>query len=160
MIFTPMFQKNKLLNISRLAVLLFAMFATLSSHAQDKRDEFTPERFRADLEQYITRKAGLSPKEASRFFPVYSEMLEKQRVIHDKIKNLKRIKPATEAECKNNIRQRDKLELEIKNIQKTYHEKFMRILPANKVYDVIKAEDRFHRQAFKKAAEKMKKKKK
>jgi len=139
-------------------MLLVAMFIMVGADAQNKQCKFAPERFRAELEQYITRKACLSPKEAARFFPVYSEMLEKQRVVHDKIKKLKRNKPATEAECRNNIRQRDKLEIQIKEIQKAYHEKFMRILPAKKVYDVMKAEDRFHRQALKNAAGKMKKK--
>lgn len=160
MIFILMCQVNRFFNASRLAVILLFIVIMSVAKAQEKQGKFVPERFRADLEQYITRKACLSPKEASRFFPVYSEMMEKQRAIHEKIKNLKRIKPATDAECRNNIRKCDKLEIEIKEIQKAYHEKFMRILPANKVFDVIKAEDRFHRQAFKNAAEKMKKKKK
>lgn len=144
----------------RYVVFLFVLLFVYGVNAQEKQEKFAPERFRAELEQYITRKACLSPKEASRFFPVYSEMLEKQRGIYDKIKNLKRIKPVTEAECKNNIRQRDKLEIEMKEIQKTYHEKFMKILSAKKVYDIMKAEDRFHRQALKNEAEKMKKKSK
>lgn len=160
MIFILMCQVNRVLNINRLTVILCLIIFVSVAKAQGKQDKFVPERFQADLEQYITRKACLSPKEASRFFPVYSEMMEKQRALYEKIKNLKRIKPATEAECRNNIRQRDKLEIEIKEIQKAYHEKFMRILSAKKVYDVIKAEDKFHRQAFKNAAEKMKKKNK
>lgn len=151
---------NRKLMIGRLVVSFLTLLFVQETNAQEKQGRFAPERFRAELEQYITRKACLSPKEASRFFPVYSEMLEKQRSIHDKIKNLKRIKPVTEADCKNNIRQRDKLEIEMKEIQKTYHEKFMKILSAKKVYDIMKAEDRFHRQALKNEAEKMKKKSK
>lgn len=86
-------------------------------------------------------------------------MLRKQRAIHDEIKTLKRIKPLTDAECKQNILKRDQYEIEIKNIQRTYHEKFMNVLPACKVYDIIKAEERFHRQIFKKAADRMRHKK-
>ncbi len=153
-----MLQKNKMLNINRLAVVILAVFMMLTVNAQEKRERLSSERFRADLEQYITRKAGLTPKEAARFFPVYTEMMDKQRVVFNKIKQLKRVKPVTEAECKKNILQRDKYEIEIKNIRKTYHEKFMRILSAKKVYDVLKAEDKFHRQAFKRAAENMKNK--
>lgn len=44
-------------------------------------------------------------------------------------------------------------------IQKTYHEKFLQILPAKKVYDILNAEDRFHRQMFKRTANKNHKKK-
>lgn len=36
----------------------------------------------------------------------------------------------------------------------------MQILPAGKVYDIVKAEERFHRQIFKRAADKMRHKKK
>lgn len=41
-------------------------------------------------------------------------MLRKQRAIHDEIKTLKRIKPLTDAECKQNILKRDQYEIEIK----------------------------------------------
>ena len=131
------------------------MLAFNTSNAQDGNRHFTPERFQAELEQYITRKAGLSPKEASKFFPVYSELLKKQRSIYDELKKLKRIKPTSDIECKKNLMRRDKFEIEIKQLQRTYHEKFMQILPASKVYDIVKAEERFHRQAFKRAANKM-----
>ena len=144
----------------RFIICLFFILAFNISDAQNKNRHFTPERFQAELEQYITRKAGLSPKEASEFFPLYSEMLRKQRSIHDELKKLKRIKPTTDAECKKNLMKRDKCEIEIKQLQKTYHEKFMQILPAGKVYDIVKAEERFHRQIFKRAADKMRHKKK
>lgn len=55
-------------------------------------------------------------------------------------------------------KKRDEYEIEIKEIQRTYHEKFMQILPAQKVYDILNAEDRFHRQMFKMAAGKKRKK--
>lgn len=137
-------------------VLLFLLMLT-ATNAQQKRNQDAPERFRMELEQYITRKAGLTPSEVSRFFPLYSEMLRKQHAIHDKMKSLKRIKPKSDAECKKNIQQRDKLEIEMKEIQKAYHEKFMKVLSASKVYDILKAEEKFHRQAFKRAADKNRK---
>ena len=75
------------------------------------------------------------------------------------MKALKRIKPTTNAECEKNVIKRDELEIEIKELQKEYHKKFMQILSAKKVYDVLKAEDRFHRQMFKRAANNKRKKK-
>lgn len=140
-------------------VLFFLLIVSLANAQNGQQKHFNPERYQAELEQYITRKAGLSPKEASKFFPLYSEMLRKQRSIHNELKTLKRIKPVTDKDCKQNIMKRDKFEIEIKEIQRTYHEKFMQVLPACKVYDVIKAEERFHRQIFKRAADKMKRKK-
>ena len=140
-------------------VLFFLLIVSLANAQNGQQKHFNPERYQAELEQYITRKAGLSPKEASKFFPLYSEMLRKQRSIHNELKTLKRKKPVTDKDCKQNIMKRDKFEIEIKEIQRTYHEKFMQVLPACKVYDVIKAEERFHRQIFKRAADKMKRKK-
>ena len=146
---------NDLIKMKRIVVVLLFSVVFCVVNAQNRQRHITPERFQAELEQYITKKAGLTHVEASKFFPLYSEMLRKQRSIHDEIKTLKRIKPLTDSECKKNIMKRDEFEIEIKNIQKTYHEKFMQILPARKVYDIIKAEERFHRQIFKRAADRM-----
>lgn len=143
--------------MKKISLALLLMFTLSVAYAQQKHHHKTPERFQMELEQYITRKAGLTQGEAARFFPFYSEMLRKLRTVHEKMKNLKKVKPKSDAECKKNIQQRDKLDIEMKEIQKAYHEKFTKILPASKVYDILKAEDRFHRQAFKRAADKARK---
>ena len=101
------------------------------------------------MEQFITQEACLTPEEAAKFFPLLREMHQKQRAIQMQIKKECKIKPVDEAECKKCVQKRDVYELELKNIQQTYHNKFFCVLPASKVYDVIKAEDQFHRRAFK-----------
>lgn len=146
------------MEMKRLLLVLTLSIVLLETFAQQKQKRFTPERFQAELEQYITQKAGLLPKEAAKFFPVYREMREEQRVLFDELKSLKRVKPVSDAECRKNIMKRDECEIEIKEIQKEYHEKFMKVLPAKKVYDVLKYEDRFHRQVFRRAAKKHRKK--
>ena len=145
--------------IKRFILLFLLSLTLLTVSAQDKKKKFAPERFQAELEQYITKKACLTPKEASKFFPVFAEMRRKQRVIHNEMKTLKRIKPTTDAECKKNIKKRDEFEIEIKEIQKIYHNKFLQMLPAKKVYDILKAEDRFYKQMFKRSTNKNRKKK-
>lgn len=147
------------MNMRRFFLILSLVLVASVMNAQNRGQGFTPERFQAELEQYITRKACLTQQEASRFFPVYREMRRKQRSVHKEMKSLKRIKPVTDADCKKNIKMRDEFEIEIKEIQKSYHNKFMQILPAKKVYDVLNAEDRFHRQIFKRAAGKNRRKK-
>jgi len=116
--------------------------------AQPQRQEhkFSPEKFQAELEQYITKEAGLTVQEAAKFFPIYKEMQAKQRVVFDRQRQLGWSKPADEKGCEKAIRQRDEYDLELKRIQQTYHNKFLSVLSASKLYDVIKAEDRFHRQ--------------
>ena len=125
---------------------LFA-FLPLSVSATDPQ-KFSPEKFQADMEQFITQEASLTPEEAAKFFPLLREMLAKQRAVHGKIKKECGVKPADEAECKKVVQKRDVYELKLRTIQQTYHNKFFAVLPASKVYDVIRANDRFHRQAF------------
>ncbi len=143
------------MEMRRFLLLMFALSVLSYTYAQPRKDRPSPECFQADMEQFVTRKACLTPQEASQFFPVYAEMFRKQREVRDKMKVLKRVKPTTDAECKENILKLDNLEVEMKQIQRAYHEKFMQILPASKVYDVLNAEEQFHRQTFKNMAEDM-----
>ncbi|MBQ8486184.1 MAG: hypothetical protein IJ533_00845 [Prevotella sp.] len=130
-------------------VMLMAM-ATASVNAQNPmQQKFSPERFQAELEQYVTKEACLTPQEAAKFFPVYKEMQGKQRAIFEQQRQLNRVKPTDEKGCEKAIRQRDEFDLELKRIQQTYHNKFLSIISASKLYDVLKAEDHFHRQMLK-----------
>ena len=112
---------------------------------QQQQQRFSPEKYQADLEQYITKEACLTPQEAAAFFPMFREMQKKQRALYNKMREDVRIKPTDEAACKKMIQKRDQVELELKSIQQTYHNKFFSVMPASKVFDVIKAEDQYHR---------------
>ena len=48
--------------------------------AQNPHMRFNPERFEAEMEQFIVVQAGLSPTESAVFFPLYKEMQDKQRI--------------------------------------------------------------------------------
>ena len=119
----------------------------LSASATEPQ-KFSPEKFQADMEAFITKEASLTADEAAKFFPVYREMQHKQRAVWNQMKDLGRNKPADEAACRKAIEKRDQLELEQRRIIQTYHNKFFKVLPASKVYDVIIAESRFHRFAM------------
>lgn len=135
--------------MKRILVFVFCLtLALVSMNATEPQVKFSPEKFQAELEQFITREASLTPEECAKFFPLYREMQQKQRAVYKQMRELGRNKPADEASCKQAVQKRDALELEQKRIQQTYHDKFFRVLPASKVYDVIRAEDRFHRFAF------------
>lgn len=135
--------------MKRTLVFVFCLtLALVSMNATEPQEKFSPEKFQAELEQFITREASLTPEECAKFFPLYREMQQKQRAVYKQMRELGRNKPADEASCKQAVQKRDALELEQKRIQQTYHDKFFRVLPASKVYDVIRAEDRFHRFAF------------
>ncbi|MBQ1773360.1 MAG: hypothetical protein IIZ97_03825, partial [Prevotella sp.] len=58
-----------------LFIILIAFGISVTAQGQQK---FDPERYQADLEQFITSEACLTPQESARFFPVYREMMKKQ----------------------------------------------------------------------------------
>ena len=133
--------KRYLLSI---AVLLLSVMSVMAHDPQ----KFSPEKFEADMEQFITKEASLTAEEAAKFFPLYREMQQKQRAVWNQMKDMGRNKPADETGCKQAVQKRDELELEQRRIIQTYHNKFFKVLPASKVYDVIIAENKFHRFAI------------
>ena len=131
--------------------MLFALAFALCMSAQenDGQHRFSPEKFDAELREFITSEAKLTEQEAAKFFPVYKEMQTKQREVFGRQKALGKSKPEEELACKEAIRQRDENDLEMKRIQQAYHEKFLKLLPASKVYAILQAEDLFHRRMLK-----------
>ena len=136
----------------KLFLILWIALCMATDVAAQGRPQFNPAKFKADLEQFITVQACLTPAEAAKIFPLYDEMNNKQRELFDKIRELKRMKPAEEQECKKAVMEIDRLELEIKQLQSNYHARFLTIISASKLYDFIRAEGKFHRQAMRKAA--------
>ena len=138
--------------ILRTTVLMILMLCTfgVANGQHRKRPPFNPAKFEADLEQFITVNACLSPSQAASFFPVYRQMMKKQRALFDEMRRLRMINPKDNEACEGAIRKQDELDIQIKQLQQEYHGRFLMMLPANKVLSIIKAEEKFHRQIFKK----------
>lgn len=138
--------------ILRTTVLMILMLCTfgVANGQHRKHPPFNPAKFEADLEQFITVNACLSPSQAASFFPVYRQMMKKQRALFDEMRRLRIINPKDNEACEEAIRKQDELDIQIKQLQQEYHGRFLMILPANKVLSIIKAEEKFHRQIFKK----------
>ena len=130
-----------------LVSVVLMLMVVLSVSAEEQQEKFSPEKFQAALEQHITTEAGLTTEEAAKFFPLYREMQQKQRAVYNKMRELFKA-PTDEASSKQAIQRRDQLEIELKTILQTYHNKFIKVIPASKVYKTIIAEDQFHRRAF------------
>ena len=92
-----------------LLTLLIAL-ATTTMVAQPSH-KFDPEQFQAELEQFITTEASLSPTESATFFPVYRELRKKQRNIFVLIKRYKHANPTDNKAAAEAIRKQDKLEV-------------------------------------------------
>lgn len=135
--------------ILTIIVMLTAVIMVNAQGGQQAQQRFSPEKFEADLQGYITKEAHLTQQEASKFFPVYKEMQEKQRALFDRQRELAKVKPSDEQGCLKVIKESDEIDLELKRIQQTYHARFIELLSASKVYDILKAEQRFHRHMMK-----------
>lgn len=127
-------------------VLQLLMVTTVSAQGQKK---FSPEKFDADMEQFVTREASLTPQEAEKFFPLFREMHKKQRDVYRKIREATKQKPADDKASEATLKLCDKLNIELREIEQTYHQKMMKAIPAKKVYESIMAESRFHRRMMK-----------
>ena len=137
--------------MQKMIALLIGLLLTEILAAQPK-ERFDPERFQADLEQFITVEAALTAQEAAIFFPVYREMKQKQHAIFGQMKRYRFTDVTDDKASHKAIKEQDKLDIQIKELQQKYHDKFIKLLPAGKVLKIIKAEDKFHRQAFRRMA--------
>ena len=134
-----------------LTLLLFLLCLPATAQPGSGPRPFDAKRFEAELDQFVAIEAGLTPTEASQFFPLYREMRRKQRGLMGVDRVYKHIDFNDNKQCLEAITMKDKADVKIKEIQMEYHKKFLKILPASKVLATIKAEDKFHRQAFDRA---------
>lgn len=133
--------------VSILCLLLFSMTFSLTISGQRPR-KFDPQQFEKQLHQYIATEAGLTPGEAAAFFPLFDEMQRKQRLLFDKMRVYMHTNTDDNRASLKAIQAMDNNDLEIKKLQKEYHQKFCKVLPAGKVLQILKADDKFHRKAF------------
>lgn len=134
--------------VSILCLFLFSMTFSLTISGQRPR-KFDPQQFEKQLHQYIATEAGLTPGEAAAFFPLFDEMQRKQRLLFDKMRIYMHTNTDDNRASLKAIQAMDNNDLEIKKLQKEYHQKFCKVLPAGKVLQILKADDKFHRKAFK-----------
>ena len=132
--------------MKKYTVILYCLLMTLMVSAQDQQ-KFSPEKFQADLEEFITKEAHFDQQEAAKYFPLMRELQAKQRAIYARMR--KTAKPADDAKCAEAIREWDKANIELKQLDQQYHKKMMQVVSPTKVFDAIQAESRFHRNMMK-----------
>ena len=128
-------------------ILILQLFMVVSVSAQGQQ-KFSPEKFDADMEKFVTEQAKLTQQEADKFFPLFREMHQKQRAVYHKIRQATKQQPADDKACETTLKECDKLNIELRQIEQSYHLKMMKAIPAKKVYDAIMAENIFHRRTM------------
>ena len=121
-----------------LMVMLLMGITGIQAQNGRKHPAFDPKKFQAELEQYITTNAALTPGEAAK----------KMRMLFDEMRRSRHINPKDNEACEEAIRRQDEIDIQLKQLQQEYHARFLTVLPASKVLSVIRAEEKFHRQAF------------
>ena len=141
---THVFQKTIRLMKQTVIIFILQLLLVVSVSAQGQQ-KFSPEKFDADMEKFVTEQAKLTQQEADKFFPLFREMHQKQRAVYHKIRQATKQQPADDKACETTLKECDKLNIELRQIEQSYHQKMMKAVPAKKVYDAIMAENNFHR---------------
>ena len=138
-------------------IVLLLLFALISSatFAQNKGDVtlsggargFNKQEFRQRMQEFITKEAGLTEKEAEVFFPIYNEYKDKQRQFHVTINKLKHRVPASgdEQAYEECLMMIAKQNAEMAGLDSVYYKKICKVISAEKFFKILNIEDRMHR---------------
>lgn len=137
--------------MKRLIVLFVIVCGTMSMlrAADGAERRLSPEEFRIKQQAFITEKAGLTEKEAAVFFPLYFELQDRKKQLRDENWKLMRegkSEQTTEARYEEILESVYDNNIAVDRLDKTYFEKFKKILSFRKIYLVQNSEMRFHRE--------------
>lgn len=131
----------------RILIVIMMIVGVSQLYAQGP-GKFNPKRFEAEMQQFITVNAGLTPIEAARFFPLFKEMQDKQRMLFEEMNYYRHIDTSDDKASLRAIKKMDEIDIQMKKLQQQYHLKFCKVLSPGKVVKVLQADEKFHRQAF------------
>ena len=132
-----------------LAVALFAQPQAQKRSEEQRKKVF--ERIQSEKIAFLTNALDLNPEEAQKFWPVYNEAERSRRVAFKKVMQaydameeaVKSGLPAKEVEKR--IEAYVDAQEDARDIDGKYVEKYLRILPAEKVARLLVAEEKFRR---------------
>lgn len=129
------------------------MFAQQDGNKPDRKKLF--EEFKAKRVAYITEKVGLTVSESEAFWPIYNELQEKKIDLKKKMweewrKMKESKKELTEVDYEKIINANVEIQLQEAQLEKEYLAKFKKILSAEKIYKLQKADKEFIKDTFSK----------
>lgn len=138
----------------KVTILLTALLLCLTLAAQERsrRPHMSKEEFDAKREQFITRHAGLTDKEAAAFFPIYNECQRKKHELNGQIWKLRketRGKQLSEEEYHSLLEKIANLRIQVEELEKEYLPRYHTILTYKQIFAVQGAEGRFQRELLK-----------
>ena len=141
--------------MKKIVLLLLFTFICSATFAQNKGNVtfsngvkgFNKQEFRQCMQEFITKEAGLTDKEAEVFFPIYNEYKDKQRQCHIAINKLKHKAPTSgnEQAYEECLMMIAKQNAEMAGLDSVYYKKICKVISAEKLFKILSIEDRMHR---------------
>lgn len=134
-------------------VLTFALM-TATAYAQQpqnqQRQAFSPEQFQKHMESFVKEQAKLTDEEAQKFFPMLSEMQNKQRKNSQRIREqmMKGMQAKTDEDYEKILKSVSELEIQNKKLDDVYNKKFSTVISWKKIYSVRQAIEMYNMQAL------------
>ncbi len=129
---------------------LFAITSMVEAQEQNRR-KFSPEAYKAKMEEFISKEACLTKEEGEKFFPMLHEMMGKQREVNRESHRISRERKtaSTDEDYRKIINTLTDLDIKSKQIEKEYYMKFNNVLSWEKVLKVRNALQKFNMEALK-----------
>lgn len=140
--------------MKKLILLILAISYAIPFYATDgcQQQRMSKEEFRAKQKAFIIEKASLTTQEAERFFPMFFELQDRKQQLNDEAWNLLRkgkednLSEEQYAEILEGVYD---ARIAADRLEKSYYEKFKKVLSSKKIYMVQRAEMHFHRELLK-----------
>ncbi len=121
-----------------------------------RKPQFDREQMRREQREFIQREAQLSQSEADAFFPLFFELRDKafdmQRRADRMIENASR-KGSNDSDSRRALKTYVELREQIAETEEQYFKRFSRVLSPSKVIRVLRADQKFGREHFRKMFE-------
>ena len=133
--------------------LFVAIVASLyATERHDRQQRLSSQEYREKQVAFITQRAQLTPEEADQFFPLFFEMQDKKKEMNDKvwgmIKNCNK-EEMTEKQYETALDDIYDTRIAIDEMEKSYLSKYRKFLTNKKLFEIQKADMRFHREMLK-----------
>ncbi|MDP4269541.1 MAG: hypothetical protein Q8909_05390 [Bacteroidota bacterium] len=137
---------------------ILVLMVSLQGFSQnEKKDEHHPldvDKFNAQKMAYLIQEVGITPEEAAKLFPLYNEMQEKRfkmmKETIDKVRALRKNQNPKDEECLSLLDELLNKQVCEANMEKSYYQKFKKILSPQKVLKLKQADFRFARDVLRK----------
>lgn len=135
---------KKMIPVIILLMLSASVFAQ-SVDVEPNRAGQGKQRLKAQRVAFITERIDLTPEEAEKFWPMYNQFEKDKLAIQKKYKRQARLTEMTDEQLEKHMEDTFTRDQEVLDLEKTYFQKFKKIIPIKKVAMFQVAEREFKR---------------